>query len=242
MGAWADSGRTAIAIIPARGGSKRVPRKNLRLLGGLPLVVHSIKAALASPGLAEIVVSTDDSDIAALCSDYPITVLERPRELGADNVRNNDVVRHVLGRSAAAHDVVVLLQPTSPFRTGADIDRVLDRMAATGARSAMTITAPDAHPGKFVTLTDGMISPYTNDFEMEAQSQRLPPVYRQNGAVYAVGTEDFLAHDRFYLPPAAAEIMPVERSIDMDTELDFEIGEALIRKGLVLADSSGKSA
>lgn len=241
MGAWADSGRTAIAVIPARGGSKRVPRKNLRLLGGLPLVVHSIKAAIASNSLAMVVVSTDDSEIVTVCSDYPVSVFERPAALGADNVRNNDVVRHVLGLSDA-YDVVVLLQPTSPFRTGADIDRLLDRMVATGARSAMTVTAPETHPGKFVTLTDGMIAPYTNDFDMEAQSQELAPVYRQNGAVYAVGTKDFLEHDRFYLPPAAAEFMPAERSIDMDTELDFEIGEALIRKSLTLAASGGKFA
>jgi CMP-N-acetylneuraminic acid synthetase len=73
-----------------------------------------------------------------------------------------------------------------------------------------------------------MLSPYTNDFEMEAQSQVLSPVYQQNGAVYAVGTADFLAHDRFYLPPAAAEVMPAERSIDIDTEFDFELAERLL--------------
>jgi CMP-N,N'-diacetyllegionaminic acid synthase len=230
MGAWADSGRTAIAVIPARGGSKRVPRKNLRPLAGLPLVVHSVNAALASRNLSKVVVSTDDREIAELCARHPVMIVDRPPELGADHVRNNDVVRHVLGVSDA-YDVIVLLQPTSPLRTGSDIDRVLDLMAETGARSAMTITVPEVHPGKFVKLVNGMVEPYTDEFEMEAQSQQLPPVYRQNGAVYAVGTADFLEHDRFYLPPAAAEIMPQQRSIDIDTELDFEIAERLLLRG-----------
>jgi CMP-N-acetylneuraminic acid synthetase len=227
MGAWAESGKTAIAVIPARGGSKRVPRKNLRLLAGLPLVAYSIKAALAAKGLAKVIVSTDDREIAATCAAYPVTIVDRPPELGADHVRNNDVVRHVLGLSKP-HDIIVLLQPTSPLRSGADIDLVLDRMAESGAKSAMTITTVEIHPGKFVKLVDGMIEPYTNDYEMEAQSQQLLPVYRQNGAVYAVGTKDFLELDRFYLPPAAAVMMPPERSIDIDTELDFAIAERLI--------------
>lgn len=238
MGAWADSGRTAIAIIPARGGSKRVPRKNLRPLGGLPLVIHSVKAALVSQNLARVVVSTDDPEIAELCAREDVAIVNRPPELGADHVRNNDVVRHVLG-VFDPYDAIVLLQPTSPLRTGDDIDRVLDRMAGTGARSAMTVTLPEIHPGKLVRLVDGMIEPYTDAFEMEAQSQRLTPVYRQNGAVYAVGTADFLEHDRFYLPPAVAEIMPQERSIDIDTELDFEIAERLLARGAGARRSGG---
>jgi CMP-N-acetylneuraminic acid synthetase len=227
MSPWSESGRSAIAIIPARGGSKRVPRKNLRALAGRPLVVHSVEAALRASHLAAVVVSTDDPEIAAACLPYDVVVVDRPAHLGLDTVRNNDVVRHVLEISAP-HDVVVLLQPTSPLRTGADIDRTLDTLARTGARSAMTVTPVATHPGKFVTLNNGMLSPYTNDFEMEAQSQALSPVYQQNGAVYAVGTADFLAHDRFYLPPAAAEVMPAERSIDIDTELDFELAERLL--------------
>ena len=228
MGAWADSGKSAIAIIPARGGSKRVPRKNVKLLAGLPLVVHSINAALASASLAKVVVSTDDREIAEIAASAGAEVVDRPVSLGADTVRNNDVVRHVLGL-VPAFDTVVLLQPTSPQRTGADIDAVLDRLVAAKARSAMTITTVDMHPGKFVTLSGDLIAPYTNEVEMEAQSQRLPPVYRQNGAVYAVGTRDFLEHDRFYLPPAAAHLMPADRSVDIDTELDFALVELLMR-------------
>lgn len=229
MGAWLESGRSAIAIIPARGNSKRVPRKNLRMLAGRPLVTHTIAAALDAKGVGEIVVSTDDPEIAAACKAYDVRIVDRPRELGLDSVRNNDVVRHVLGVSGR-HDVLVLLQPTSPLRTGADIDNTLDTLERTNARSAMTVTPADVHPGKFVTVADGILSPYTNDFEMEAQSQQLSPVFRQNGAVYAIGTADFLQHDRFYLPPAAAEIMSPERSVDIDTELDFEIAEILMQK------------
>lgn len=228
MGAWSESGRSAIAVIPARGGSKRVPRKNVKLLAGVPLVVHSVKAALAAKGISKVVVSTDDQEIASVSAREGVEIVDRPKELGADTVRNNDVVRHVIGLFPS-FDTVVLLQPTSPQRTGGDIDAVLDRLVSTGARSAMTITTVEMHPGKFVTLSGDLIAPYTNEIEMEAQSQKLAPVYRQNGAVYAVGTRDFLEQDRFYLPPAAAYLVPADRSVDIDTELDFALVELLMR-------------
>src|SRR5690606_5814991 len=113
--------------------------------------------------------------------------------------------RHAIAELATArHRFIVLLQPTSPLRRGAHIDACLEPLLAGHARSVMSVTPVDHHPGKAVRLQDGLVVPYTNAFEMEARRQDLPEAYRQNGAVYALSIEDFLAEDRLYLPPCRA--------------------------------------
>lgn len=218
-----------LAVIPARGGSKGLPRKNLRRLGGLPLVSHSIRAARESRLIDTYVVSTEDEEIAAVAAEHGAAVLRRPAGLATDSVQNNDVLRHALAERAAGHRYVVLLQPTSPFRRGAHIDACLAPLLAGNARSVMTVTPVDHHPGKAVRLEDGLVVPCTNAFEMEARRQDLPEVFRQNGAVYALAIEDFLREGRLYLQPCRASIMPPEDSIDIDSEIDLQLAELLLQ-------------
>lgn len=223
------AGTGVVAVIPARRGSKGVPLKNLRLLQGIPLVVHSIRAALAAARVDAVIVSTEDDEIASVAATHGASVITRPAELATDTAQNNGVVKHVLESRARADRIVVLLQPTSPLRTAAQIDGCIAAVAD-GARSAMTISAVEHHPGKTVIVENGLVVPFTNDADMEAQRQHMRQVYRQNGAVYAVGVADFLAHGRFYLRPCRGVIAPPEDSVDIDSELDLMLAELILKQ------------
>lgn len=219
-----------LAVIPARRGSKGLPLKNLRLLGGVPLVVHSIRAAQAARLLDAFVVSTEDDEIADVAAAHGATVVRRPAELAGDTTQNNDVVRHAIAAQPRPYGVVVLLQPTSPLRRPEHIDACVRPLLDGAARSAMTVTEVADHPGKTVYLREGMVVPFTSDADMEARRQNLPEVYRQNGAVYAVGVDDFLRENRFYLSPCHASIVPAEDSIDIDREIDLMLAEILLER------------
>lgn len=225
-----DSAHRVLAVIPARRGSKGLPLKNLRALDGVPLIVHSIRAALGASLVDTVIVSTEDDDIAAVAAAHGATVVKRPADLATDTAQNNGVVRHVIDSFPGQHRHVVLLQPTSPLRTSAQIDACLEPLIASAARSAMTITPVEHHPGKAVYLNGDLVEPFTNDADMEARRQTMREVYRQNGAVYAVGVEDFLEHDRFYLRPCHGVIVPSEDSVDIDSELDLMLAEAILGK------------
>lgn len=219
----------ALAVIPARRGSKGLPLKNMRVLDGLPLVVHSIRAARGATLLDAFVVSTEDDEIAAIAEAEGAVVVRRPVALAADTAQNNPVVRHALESQARDFAFVVLLQPTSPLRRAEHIDASV-RLVLDGARSAMTVTAVEHHPGKTLSLEGGLVTPFTSDADMEARRQDLPVLYRQNGAVYAVGVEDFLREDRFYLPPCRAVIMSAEESIDIDSAIDLQLAEHVFQQ------------
>ena len=218
-----------IAVIPARRGSKGLPLKNLRLLDGLPLVAHSIRAALAVERLDTVIVSTEDDEVAAIARQFGADVVKRPAELATDTAQNNGVVRHVLQHLNASNGVVTLLQPTSPLRTPGHIEACLGPLLRGEARSAMTVTPVEHHPGKAVVIENGLIEPFTNDGDIEARRQTMREVYRQNGGVYAIGVADFLALDRFFMRPCRAVIVPADDSIDIDSELDLKLAELIIQ-------------
>jgi CMP-N,N'-diacetyllegionaminic acid synthase len=221
---------SVVAVIPARRGSKGLPLKNLRPLGGVPLIVHSIRAAQNAASVDAVVVSTEDDEIAAVASQHGALVVKRPHELATDTAQNNAVVKHVLDERGQSDRVVVLLQPTSPLRTAAQIDACVTPLLAGSFRSAMTITAVDDHPGKMVVIGNGLVEPFTNDADMEARRQTLKEVFRQTGAVYAVGVKDFLEHDRFYLRPCHAVVVPAADSIDIDSDMQLMLAELMLQK------------
>lgn len=222
-----------VAIIPARGGSRGVPRKNLQPLGGKPLIAHSIEAALMANTIDAAFVSTEDAEIAATAARIGAQVIDRPTELATDAAQNDAVTRHALEamRSAGhAPEWVVLLQPTSPLRRAHHIDGCLETLWRTEAVSAMSVCPVDHHPGKAVTIAQGLVTPFTNDRDMEARRQDLPEVFRQNGAIYAVSVTAFLEHGHFYIRPCAAFVMDTADSIDIDTPLDLEIAARVMDK------------
>jgi CMP-N-acetylneuraminic acid synthetase len=224
------SAGAVLAVIPARGGSKGLPRKNIRLLGGKPLIAYSIEAAQAATTIDDVLVSTEDDEIAEIARGCGAAVVTRPAALASDAAQNHDVLRHLLseGDLTKRYRYVVLLQPTSPLRTAADIDACLVPLLNGTARSVMTVTEVEHHPGKTMTLRDGFAEPFTREADVEARRQDLPPVFRQNGAVYALGIADFLREGRFYLRPCAASVMARQQSIDVDGEIDLQLAEALL--------------
>lgn len=223
-------GDAVLAVIPARGGSKGLLRKNLRLLGGIPLVAHSIRAARYSRSIDRFLVSTEDPEIASVAREHGAEVLKRPHELAADEVRNNDVLRHAIAEVGGNFKYLVLLQPTSPLRSAADIDACLAPLLSGAARSVMTVAPAEHHPAKAVRIEDGLVLPYASEAGMESRRQDLAVAFRQNGAVYGLKIADFLRKDRLYLPPCRAAVMSAEDSVDIDSELDLLIAEHVLRR------------
>jgi CMP-N-acetylneuraminic acid synthetase len=220
-----------IAIIPARGGSKGLPRKNVAMLGGQPLVAWSIQAARECALVGRTIVSTDDAEIRRVSEDCGAEVLTRPAELASDRARSQGVVRHVLERlertgERPAH--IVLLQATSPLRTAAHLESCLARFLASGAVSTVSVTEAEHHPSKMLRVVDGYLVPFLAEADLDAPRQLLPAVFRQNGAIYAIEREAFLRTDRFVVPPSLPFIMSAEDSVDIDSEADLRFAELLL--------------
>lgn len=215
-----------LAIVPARGGSKRVPRKNIRPLGGKPLICWTIEAAHASTYIDRVVVSSDDDEIlavAAACD--PSSPLKRPAEIASDVASSVDVVMHVLD-AAAGYDLAVLLQPTSPLRTAADIDGSLSTMLSRGATSCISVCPVQEHPYWMYGMDEnGHLASLIEGSERFTRHQDLPPVYSPNGAIYAFRTDWMRETRDFHDRNTIGYVMPRERSIDIDTEDDFVSAE-----------------
>jgi len=219
---------SVLALIPARGGSKGLPGKNLRPLAGRPLIAWSIAAARACPAIDDVIVSTDDPAIAAAARAEGARVpFPRPAELATDGARSIDVVHHALRALPALPDLVVLLQPTSPLRRAEDITAALTRCVESGADTCVSVTPSAKSPAWMYQLdAEGRMRPLL-DTPAASRRQDLPPVYVLNGAVYVARTPWLLAHDGFIAPDGVASVMPPERSIDIDTLLDFRLAELL---------------
>jgi len=222
-----------VGIIPARGGSKRLPRKNLRPLAGMPLIGHTIQAALECPGLTDCIVSTEDAEIKRVALAYGARVIDRPAHLATDEAQTHGVVAHVLEELRAEGglpDYLVLLQPTSPLRRAGHIEACLEAFFASTAACAISVTREEHHPCKDFIVRDGLLEQFFTGQNPELVRQKLPEVYRQNGAIYLLSAELFLAKMVFYIPPALAFIMDPEGSIDVDTEVDFLLAELLMAR------------
>ncbi len=208
-------------------------RKNLRTLGGLPLVARSIAAALAAQLLTDVVLTTDDAEILAVGAGYDIELIERPAELSTDTAVAIDYVVHALDvmddRGADPYDAIAIVQPTSPLTQGSDIDETLRLLDSSGAGSAVTVMKVDhaIHPTKLKSLDGDRLVPYFEDEAGRMAEHELPTLYVRNGAVYAslvsvIGSGTLLADD------CRAVIMPPERSIDINEEIDLAFAEFLL--------------
>lgn len=224
--------KEVVAIVPARGGSKGLPRKNLRVIGGQPLVAHSLLAGRGASSVSATYLSTEDDEIAAVGEACGAIVIRRPAELASDTAQNDAVMRHaleVIRASGSNPEVAVLLQPTSPLRRPSDIDNCVALFLEKKPRTVVSVCPVDHHPGKVVTIRDGLLEPFTNDHDMEARRQDLPEVFRQNGAIYVVGVDDFLSNGRFYARPCLGYAMDRRDSIDVDDEFDLGLADAVFQ-------------
>lgn len=217
-----------LGLIPARGGSKGILRKNIREIAGKPLIGWTIQAARAVQGIDAVVVSTEDPEIAEVARACGAEVpFMRPIELAADETPGIDPVFHALDM-LPEFDAVMLLQPTSPLRTAGDVEGVLAVAAESSTPSVVSVCAADSHPAWMYTLTSGNKLVAASSARAVARRQDLPPVYTLNGAIYFAQAEWLRANRRFVDPHTRGYVMPVERSIDIDGPLDWRIAEMLL--------------
>ncbi len=230
-----------LAIIPARGGSKGLPGKNLQTVGGESLVYRAARAAIESRRCGRVVCSTDDDAIAAEAiragADVPF---RRPAELAGDTATSLAVVQHAVARVEGERgrpvDLVCLVEPTTPLRTAGDIRRAVDLLltAEPAADSAVSVCrVSDAHPAWLRAIVDGELIPYFPELAEPHRRQGLdqhPIPYRRNGAVYVTRRDVVMTRDSLYGRRCLAYEMPPERSINIDTPMDLICARAVWRE------------
>lgn len=224
---------TIWAIITARGGSKGVPRKNVRDLCGRPLIAYTIDAARQCSLITRTIVSTDDEEIRLVSSAGGADIVDRPEQFSRDDSSSQDAVRHViekLSRTSIAPEYIVLLQPTSPCRTGQHITECLNLFFAGSFCSAISVSEAEHHPYKMFTIDSNSLLPLFNVEGLHLPRQKLPLVYRQNGAIYFVQTSLFMQHNTFFIPAVMPYIMKSSDSIDIDNEHDFTLASVALRQ------------
>ena len=228
------SNRSVLAIIPARGGSKSVPHKNIKLLGGEPLIAYTIGAALSSNYIDRTILSTDSKEIARTAESYGAEVIERPYELAQDDTPSLLVFQHAINYLETVKgflpDILVLLQPTSPLRITEDIDEAVRKFLEIGCDSIVSVCEAEHPPHWMYTMEDDRLKPIIKGSEKITRRQDAPKVYRLNGAVWVTSKDIIMKQNRIHGDDTRAYIMPIERSIDIDTELDFRIAELLMRE------------
>lgn len=218
-----------LAIIPARGGSKGLPRKNVLPLGGLPLIAWTVRAALSAPCVARTVVSTDDEEIANAARQAGAEVpFRRPAELASDTATSADVVAHVL-ESLGWLGPAVLLQPTSPFRTAGDIEAAHTLWRQSGAPGCVSVCAVAESPWLMFGMDgSGALQRLLPEPPGGLRRQDLPRAFILNGALYFLDSARFLQDRQFQHPETVGYAMPACRSVDIDTAADMAEAERLL--------------
>lgn len=225
---------STLAIIPARGVSKGVPRKNVRLLFGKPLIAYTLEIALVSKLVDRVVVSTEDEEIAEVSKKYGAEVISRPPELAQDDTPSLPVYQHAIRHLEKMEDyrpeIIVILQPTSPLRIVEDIDMAIEEFLEAKYDSIVSVCEVEHPPQWMYTLAGNRLKPVIKDQEKVTRRQDAPKVYRLNGAVYVTRREIIMKENRLLGRDTRAHIMPLERSVDIDTELDFKLADLLMRE------------
>lgn len=224
----------ALALIPARGGSKGIPRKNLQLIGGTPLVGLAAEAAAASASVERVIVSTDDEEIAAAAVAHGAEApFLRPGGLAADDTADFPVLEHALTWLAKEEGyqpaVVVWLRPTCPLRVATDIDAAVSLLAETQADCVRSVCRSEHHPYWAKRLDGDRLLPFVAGADDRAYPRRqlLPPAYRLNGAVDVLSVDAALEAGELFPGDVRAYVMPVGRSIDVDEPIDLVVARAL---------------
>jgi N-acylneuraminate cytidylyltransferase len=223
--------KTVLAIIPARGGSKGLPGKNIKPVGGKPLIAWTIEAATKSKFIDRVVLSSDDENIINTATQYGCEApFVRPKELAQDDSPAIDTVLHAL-QQLPHFDITVLLQPTCPLRSAEDIDNALSTLFSKNAKSCVSVTTPDKSPyWMYVVNGYNRLNPLLDKKLAAKQRQELPQVYVLNGAIYAICTEVLLNTRNFVPHGTVPFVMSKEHSIDVDYQLDLDFVEFLMQK------------
>ncbi len=225
-----------LAIIPARGGSKGVPRKNIKLLGEKPLLAWSIESARNAGCVNRIIVTTDDNEIAEIANQCGGEVpFLRPAEYAQDETTDLPVYQHALGwlheNENYVPDIIVWLRPTAPFREGRDIDLAVEQLIETKADWVRSVCEVEHHPYWMFDFEGDRLKPFIDGITLTDYPRRqlLPPAYRLNGVIDVTWTKTIIEKQLFYEGDVRGYIMPVNKSVDIDTEMDFFLAETMLQ-------------
>ncbi len=226
--------KNILAIIPARGGSKGLPRKNIIDLAGKPLMAWSIEAALASKYITMTVVSSEDEEILATAVAQGVQGIKRPDELAQDISASEPVITHtikaLMEKESKIFDYLVLLQPTSPLRTVEHIDAAFKKLFDSNADALISVSPYDKKVLKaFLQNSDGYLQGIANNRYPFMRRQDLPDVWMPNGAIYIINVNAFLKNESFFTAHTIAFRMSDESSIDIDTPEDLQMAKKIIR-------------
>lgn len=221
-----------LAVVPARGGSKRLQRKNVLPLGGKPLIVWTIEVAKQVSSVCEVLVSTDDEEIARIAKEVGgLVPWLRPAEFATDEATSVDVVLHALGwyeEGFGCVDGVLLLQPTSPFRSGTMLQEGISLFTKGGGASVIGVSKVHTHPAWMFREEGGRLVPYLGSGGSFLRSQELEPVYAVNGTFYLVAPQTLRANQSFFGGELIPLVIESEReALDIDTELDYQVAMRL---------------
>lgn len=227
-----------LGVIVARGGSKGIPRKNIKDLCGKPLIAYTLDAVKHSTLLTRTILSTDDQEIADVAKQYGADVpFLRPSDLAQDKSTAIPVIQHALNflqeHDNEVYDYVMILQPTSPFRLGEDIDASIQKIVDTGADSVMSmVELIDFSVKKLKKIEDDIILPLiVDEGKTTEQRDKDIPTYKRNCAIYLTKVDCIMQGDLFG-QISRPYIMPAERSIDINKPIEFEMAEFFMRKKL----------
>lgn len=223
------NGKTFLAIIPARGGSKRLPRKNILDLASKPLIGWSIEAGLKSKYIDKVIVTSDDEEILNIAKQFGSDTIKRPDALANDTATSFDTIKHTID-NAAKYNYIVLLQPTSPLRTAEQIDEAIAFLESKKANAVVSVCEMDHNPLWSNTLPeDGNMGSFLRDEVKNKRSQDLESYFRLNGAIYICDTSRLLDEKSFFISDDIfAYKMDRESSVDIDEKIDFQFAEILI--------------
>lgn len=222
-----------VAIIPARAGSKGVPGKNIFPINGKPLIKYTIESALESKLLSTVVVSSDDPKVLALSEEFnSVKFHQRSSSIAGDKSPITETVDEILNNflEEKNYDAVMLLQPTSPIRTGAQIDEAITLLENNSyANSLISVCAmDDVHPARMYWKENDSLNPIMPEFE-KTRRQDIPPAYYRNGAIYITKIEAFKKEGAVMVKPSIGYVMPEKQLLNIDSMRDIKIAEVLIK-------------
>jgi len=222
-----------LAIIPARGGSKGIPHKNIKNLNGKPLIFYTIREAKKSKFLSRIVVSTDDEKISNVSKRYGVDVIKRPKKLAKDTTSSEAVIKHAINylkkKEGFRADILVLLQPTSPLRKVNDIDNSIKKFLTSNCSCVVTVCETSHTPYWMYKITkNDKLEKLIKNKKVIKRRQDTPIVYQLNGAVYVFHAKKIMKDQSIVSGDVRAYVMPYERSIDTDQPFDLFICEMIL--------------
>ncbi|WP_420349341.1 cytidylyltransferase domain-containing protein [Pelagibius sp.] len=231
-----------LGLIPAKGGSTRLAMKNVRLLGGKPLIAWAAEAARASGVIDHLILSTEDSTVAATARDLGIEVpFMRPPELARDPAGVVEVALHaldVLEDAGRSYDTLIIMLPTCPFRTGADIRGAYDLFVERDRPFLMSVAEYTHTPFAALRMTEESgLEPVFPEY-LDRRSQTMPKAFRPNGAVHVLDVRRFRAAQNYFADPLVGYVMPRDRSIDIDTDSDLREAAFLLHEQTSLAQGA----